>query len=373
MYRNPFFLALLVLFLAGVVGIGEITAPRRGETEHAPGGKVDPNQMYIAAFDVFGSENVTPADIEKNFGPLLHEWVTLGLTDKPESRTKAMQLENALNQKIMSHYHLAYTGWSLVQDFQPGDHAIYMTLDVVEKKDAPLRMPFHLQKPLENLPDPHHLIHTWFQYEQEGLRLVSTGEIEPDALHCPAFTCPFGFAAPTLAPFKSPLVSGAHQYEHEIDQFLHHASDPDQRAAAVYLASFLLDSGNTVLNWMVEKVSDPDEVVRNNALRVLAGMAKNYPQYVIPPMPLIQALWFPRVTDRSKALYALYQLSLTSVDTVKILRQNALPSLLRLLRSAQPDQKELAFNLMRKVTGKRFPQTDIASWEKGIQKMRETP
>lgn len=49
-------------------------------------------------------------------------------------------------------------------------------------------------------------------------------------------------------------------------------------------------------------------------MRVLGDMAEFHPEYVIPVTPVLEALKFPRVSDRSKALYVVYLTALSSQD-----------------------------------------------------------
>ena len=72
------------------------------------------------------------------------------------------------------------------------------------------------------------------------------------------------------------------------------------RAHAAFLLAHIA-SGDRVVEHVLPAIRDPDGLVRNNALRVLAAIAHDHPEIAIPLDPVLDALELPLTTDRNKA------------------------------------------------------------------------
>jgi hypothetical protein len=120
---------------------------------------------------------------------------------------------------------------------------------------------------------------------------------------------------------------------------------------------------------MQSRIKDSDAEVRNNALRVLGDIAEFHTEYVIPMQPVLEALRFPRVSDRSKALYVVYLTALSSQDVRNQIMKGYLPEILEIIQSKQIDHKELAHGILRKISGKEYANTDITSWKSWVNKL----
>ncbi len=88
--------------------------------------------------------------------------------------------------------------------------------------------------------------------------------------------------------------------ERELVAVLHEDKRADRRAAAAFLLAHLA-SGERVVELMLPSITDPSELVRNNAMHVLSLIAIDHPEVPIPVAPILEALRFPSTTDRNKA------------------------------------------------------------------------
>jgi HEAT repeat protein len=129
--------------------------------------------------------------------------------------------------------------------------------------------------------------------------------------------------------------------------------------------------GKKVVPPLVERIKDPDMIVRNNALRVLGDIAETHPEFVIPVKPLIAALNYPKSSDRSKSVYAVYMLASNSSAAREEILRDGVPNLLLLLETKVPDQKEFAHNTLKKVSGKEYPISDLNSWKNWYSKLKK--
>lgn len=311
---------------------------------------------YVASVETYGSPRINSVILKKTLGKELDEWVDKGLKGDAAS----IEMEQRLAKRVQDQFGFAAADWSIVQYFEPGDMAIHITLDVVEKQDAARRMPF-LEKPAGTFADPDNLIQQWIGYEDEALRLVETGMLEPEAASCPAFHCPFGHTHAKLKKYEKIFVEGVKKHFKALAEIQEKDNRGEWRASATYLLAYAKD-GKAVVSQMLTRIRDPEPLVRNNALRVLGDIAEYHAELVIPLPPVIQSLEFPRVSDRSKGLYVVYLQTMHSPKARdEVLK--AVPILVDLIQSKQPDHKELAHGILRKVSGKDYNAEDVQSWK----------
>lgn len=330
---------------AAEIGV-DVANPAEGESE----------KPYIASLETYGSSRINDVILKETLGKDLQNWLTAGLAGAPDS----IATENKLAERIKNKFGFASAEWSIIQYFEPGNLALHLTLDVVEKDEAAKRMPF-LAAPKDTFKDPGDLIKQWTEYEDTALDLVESGALEPEADSCVAFHCPFGHKHPKLKKWEKIFVDGVKKHSKELADIQSKEKRPEFRAAATYLLAYLKD-GRKVVTMMVDRIKDPDATVRNNSLRVLGDIAEFHPEHIIPIKPVLEAFNFPRVSDRSKSIYLAYLLSLNSQEVRDELMKSSVPTLIQIMGSKQPDHKELAHNILRKISGKDYPVTDSLAW-----------
>ncbi len=158
------------------------------------------------------------------------------------------------------------------------------------------------------------------------------------------------------------FVDGAKAHQAALETILKTDKRAEWRAAAAYLVAYLKD-GKKVVGLLVDRVKDADPIVRNNALRVLGDIAEFHSDLIIPTAPILDEITFPRASDRSKAIYTLYNMALHSAQVREQVLKGYVPQVLELLSSKQPDHRELAHALLRKVSGREFAQSDVTAWK----------
>ncbi len=325
------------------------------QPEEGQGQGVAP-KPFVAGIDTFGSKRINEVVLKEFLGKDLEQWIQMGLAGDPAS----LELETKLVKRIKDKWGFAVVEWSIVEYFQGDEMPLYITLDVVEPQDVATRMPFQAT-PSGDFKDPDGLIKLWGEYEDTAIELVETGQIEPEADECKAFHCPFGHTHARLKRFEKLFMDGVKKNAQALIDIQTNDKRGEWRASATYLLAYHKE-GKKVVQLMVDRIKDADVEVRNNALRVLGDMAEFHPEYVIPITPVLEALKFPRVSDRSKALYVVYLTALSSQDARTQIQKKWVPELLEILQSKQVDHKELAHGILRKISGKEFANTDVTSW-----------
>lgn len=359
---------VLALHFLAISGFAEDTLPLKNKPASSTAQKnTSPssalaNQPYVASLGVFGSSKINETALRQALGKELDQWVQKGLTGDEA----AFQMEVELADKAKKFFDLAYADWTVMQFFEPSDLAIHITLDVVEKSDVARRMPFK-PAPRGQYPDPDGLLASWRKYEELALDLVEQGVINPDSEKCSAVHCPFGHSHKKLKPFEKIFSQGVKKNEKILTDILNQSAQMDDRASAAYLLAYL-NNPEKVAAILVPAIKDPEPLVRNNALRVLGDIAEKHKEVLLPTKPILEALEFPRASDRSKAVYVVMMMSASSQQVRDDILKNSVPALLAMLKGNQPDQKDFSHNILRKVSGKNFPAADYLAWNNWYQK-----
>lgn len=358
-------LVLGAFVLLSVTGVAEVTSllDRSTKVDPKKAAPADPPVMgpqemnvHIAGFDVYGGGSLNAVSLKQHFGAEIDQWFRLGLAADPS----VLALEKRLADAIQKKYDLAFAQWSIVQHLEPSNLAIYVTLDVVEKKDAGVRLNF-TAAPKVSLADPGGLIAQWEEYQKIAMGLVEIGEIQLDAVDCEALHCPFGHKHPKLQKYEKIFLDGAKKHAVALSEVVVKESRPESRASAAFLLAYSKD-GKRVVDGLLGGVADPEDIVRNNVMRVLGDIAEYHSEFLIPIKPVAAALNFPRVSDRSKAINVVYFLAMGSAQARQYLMENKLGTLVSLMGSIQPDHRLAAHAILRKLSGKNYAATDLQAW-----------
>ncbi len=315
-----------------------------------------PNVPYIASVSIFGTSRINEGILREFLGKDFDQWIEKGLKGDDSS----LLMEQKIIERVKAKYGFPFAEFSIVQFFDPGDYAVHITLDVVEKKDVEKRMSF-LPAPTQEFKDPDGLIKLWGEYENTALDLLETDQIQPEVQKCQALHCPFGHKHAKLKKYESLFVNGVKKNKKALLEIQSKDKRSEYRAAATYLLPYLND-GPAIIPGLIERVRDNDALVRNNALRVLGDITEKHKEFDVPIRPLLPALAYPKTSDRSKAIYAIFHLASNSEAARDEILKRSVPELLDLLDAKQPDQKEFAFAVLRKVSGKDFTINDVQSW-----------
>ena len=158
-----------------------------------------------------------------------------------------------------------------------------------------------------------------------------------------------------------------------LDRVIRESADPEQRAAAAYLMQYGPrgpHTTQTLVNALQYALQDDDEAVRENAARALKAVAvgaKLHPDQEIR----LQPTWFIEMmnsvvwSDRRDASHALVNLTDThDPETLALLRERALPSVLEMARWHDLQQALPAFILAGRIAGMKDAAIDDA-WVNG--------
>jgi len=180
---------------------------------------------------------------------------------------------------------------------------------------------------------------------------------------CRAVHCGFGFGHPELEGLEERFVLGVPKHFKAVVKVLQQDRDDRRRAAAAYVLAYGT-SQKAIVRALIPAIKDSNSVVRNNAMRVLVDIQRASDKVIVPAQPLIEALHFPEVTDRNKAVYALAEIvkKNTSTYRTQILR-GAGAVLLAMVSMKQPINRDGALlQLLTGLSGSDYGQ-DVAAWK----------
>ena len=139
----------------------------------------------------------------------------------------------------------------------------------------------------------------------------------------------------------------------DLRRVLGESANPTQRALAAQVLAYAANK-QSIVNDLVQAMSDPSEEVRNDAMRTLLvfARAKITPALRVPWEPFIALLHSPTWTDRNKASGALQALTEDRpVELLEQLRRDALPPLIEMARWKSDGHALAAYLLLSRIAG----------------------
>jgi hypothetical protein len=269
----------------------------------------------VRSIDIYGSSVVDSAAARAEFGSDILRFVELGWQagfngSAPEN---ASELEASMNT-IESRTPLAHFDLGVTLDFGPPQQ-VDVTIDVVEKADEARRMP--LRRADAELGDrrPPYLppFERWRATTRTAVRRRRQQHRRVSASD--GFVRPRSYERPAAS--RRPCS----------------AARSTSRAAASE---------------------------RHARVAVLGARGANVD---FPIRDLIVALDFPSSADRNKAAYTVSALA-DQTRYRDIIRADAVPAALRLLRLEKPNNHDPAYEILKQVSGEVFGDRDYAAWER---------
>ncbi len=262
--------------------------------------------MTIHTIDVFGAWTVTPEDVRAAFG--LQPGDPLDF-DQEAAAARVRQLDGIVDVEI-----------STIRSAE----GVSLFVGVTEEDTPPL-----LLRPaptgMARVPDEIHEQVDALLNQLE--RAARSGVFEEDASAGHAIS-----AFPAARVHQLQLIPLATDNLEVLRQALGDSRFPRERRAAALAIGYASDK-RTIVPDLIMASTDPDEEVRNYALRtlaIIAGYSNANPELriTVDPRPFVQMLDSPVWTDRNKATAVLVSLTETrDARLLDLLREESLPAL----------------------------------------------
>lgn len=312
-------------------------------------------KMSVKIIDQFGSR---VRDIETQMNG---EFINMNRgINNPEKLQQLFKQKTHIINEIREKWQFEFVDFQTVN--YPGNSDIYTTIEVIQK-NQPARVKLISKKiPQKNTTTKKDLIDTMTIYQKKAIRLLMTNQLDLHDNSCPVYHCTVPFKHATLQPYLNIFNQGAIHQKKLIIDTLNNDINPERRAAAAFLVGHFKNP-HEIIEILSHHLDDQDDGVRNNVLRVIGETVERANLTDINTLPFLMLLDSPYETDRNKSLIIL----LTAADSVsgkEQIIQNEHGRLLALLRLKQPNNHNLAYMILKKISGKNFSDTNIKEWEK---------
>lgn len=320
------------------------------------------NQDGLITIDIYKTKQLSASSVGKEFGKDLKRmsdlYYTKNFADSTTTGKKFESLKSKIISKLKREGDFDYVGLSMIR--YENENVPHVTIDVVDKNDKN-RMVKFLPAPANEEPDPDKLIENWQSYQKTGIRIFLNENKFPTYKICPAHHCIFGFEDKRLKKYGDIFNSKVPENKNKLILVLRGDKDPEKRSSAAYLLAHIKD-GRELVDILTPSIYDSSPGVRNAVMRVLGETVAKDKITNFPVAPLLKALDFPDTSDRNKALYILFSLA-SQPKYAAFVKKHALDLLLSELRLLQPNVHVLAYETLKKISGKKYTDVDYVSWQ----------
>lgn len=289
---------------------------------------------------------------------------------KPHLNLKRYQ--QLLSQKKRLIAEIQHAGHFAFVDLQTVHYArhdpIYTTIEIIPRRSS-ARMHFLSESAPTIDTKPHDVIELMRHYTALSMHLLLTQQLDPQDKACPFYHCVVSFQHPQLKPYLALFRQGVLEKKQSILDTLAQDPNSERRAAAAFLIGFF-SSPHDIITLLSAHVDDPDYRVRNSVLRVIGATLDKAHFTHMDPKPFIGLLDSPYVTDRNKALQILRVLA-NSRQAQKIICQQGGQQLLRLLQLTQPNNHNLAYLILKKISHEHFGDQQFDQWKSWMLQHQE--
>lgn len=275
---------------------------------------------------------------------------------------KIILKKRLLINKIKKEGGFLYVDFNTV--FYPGNKNQYTTIEIIQK-NQPERLRYISPENAKNYELKADLINQMVTFINLELQLMINNQLNLKDLSCPVYHCVSGFHHPELRPYLEIFNIGSIKEKELIINTLNNDPDPLRRAAAAFLMGHFKDP-NEIVSLLTTHVSDRDSGVRNNVMRVIASTMFKANLDHIDIVPFLDLLESPETTDRNKALCVLAKAAESSAEK-KIIIQKGGEKLLAILQLKQPNNHEIAYIILKKISGKDYGENNITGWKKWVE------
>ncbi|HAH07043.1 MAG TPA: hypothetical protein DCM05_11050 [Elusimicrobia bacterium] len=315
--------------------------------------------------EVYGTSTLTDAELKK-LEPKVKRYLYLDAGKTKATRRAAESQQKELESEILKLGGFAYARMQKVA--APKDGGVVVVFDVVENGAKDARMPFRAA-PAGFLPDPAGLLAAWKHYYNLGWDLARRSAISADRVDCPAFYCTWGAATPELGALQDQFIEKVPKNKDLLLQVMREDADAQKRADALVLLAYLKD-GIEVSKAAELGLSDPDDRVREAAMRVFSDIIVYKSDVSVPVEKIAQVMDYPSVDDRTRALAVMLGIANHPLYR-RFLLQSGSTQVLKLLRTKNSSNHEMALTALKMLSGENHDGRDYDAWEACVQRARK--
>ncbi len=325
----------------------------------------------LADIQIYGTQQISDEEVKEKFEPKIRAWFESRSrgTKKDDARAADLRAKLVADVKKFGDF-----GWVRLTESEVASERnvkmILLMFDVIEKQHMATRFPFR-SPPSGSVKDGTGLLEDWNRFYALGWKRVRSGEVPAERGDCPAYFCPEGVGSGNseIDALKDKIENRVPSNEDHLSQILETDRDPKRRAAALFLLAFL-DDGSKVSEYAARAMFDAEPSVREAATSIFSDIAVYHKDVPIPVQRILKLIDSPYPEDRGRALALALSLS-DNPDYESYLISTVATDIVKLLRSKNLANHEMAHTVLTLLSGEDFPAKDFDAWENWLWKARK--
>lgn len=322
-------------------------------------------QVYADDVDVYGATDQISARILKEYGDKV-----FALEKKLiQARLNQQQVHDLLKrqylmqQQIQKKYHVKRVNFETV--YYPKDQSIYTTIQIFDH-DFPRS---------DNYPDyqakaGRDVVDDMILFTEKIPQLYLKYPRFADNPVCKDFQC----IVPDDPVVENDLQNFRNSVEKNpelVKQTIEHDPILDRRRAAIFLLAYFKDP-NEIAQVLNQTLQDKNYYIRHDTLRVYGELYAKAPQIQFDINRVLLSLKADHVAERNKALIFINEMLSEHKYQQEVKHQAAL-QLVKLLKLKQPNNHDLAYEILVKISRHPYPAQAISVWEEWAKKVTTHP
>ncbi len=295
-------------------------------------------ELQVGIIDFYGLRQVSESEARGALTVMEGDTIAVDVSAPPpfakESERRLMALTGVVSARV------------LVNCCDAGRLVVYVGIEEPGRPAPRFRTP-----PRGNIRLPDDVVQAGEDFVHSFLQAILRGDSGEDHSKGHALA-----NDPATRAVQERFVRYAARNVKRLREVLRRSSDAEHRALAALVLGYAADK-RRIIGDLVYGMSDPEEDVRNNAMRalgVIVQFAEQSPalRIRVPSQPFVDLLTSPSLSDRNKALFALMQLSVSrDPQLIARLRARALESLIEMARWKSEGHAFAAFWLLGRLGG----------------------
>ncbi|MFA5960567.1 MAG: HEAT repeat domain-containing protein [Tatlockia sp.] len=343
----------------------------------------------IVDIDVYGVDSKQAEEIKTRYGEQVRS-IEFAMQSAIESSvnkaiaSKTLHLDNikpphgynqlkkkrqALLNQIKREQNLLFVNAATI--FYMPKNVSYTTIEVVSQAHPELLRYTALEAHSRVTHSPADLIDKMTEFSQISMMLYAENKLQEkdtDTRYCPVYHCAINFEHPALKPYLSLFNQGAIKDKTLILNTIKNDSNSERRGAAIFLLGHLNDP-HEIISLLLPYVQDHDPLVRNNSIRVIGETVRKAKIHDFDLKPFLALLHSPSTLDRNKSLYVIYEAAQLPTAKKLIVQQSG-DILLQLLQLKQPNNHDVTYKILKRLSGKKWGDQDFAAWKQWLASVK---
>ncbi|NBX84594.1 MAG: HEAT repeat domain-containing protein [Gammaproteobacteria bacterium] len=315
--------------------------------------------------DVYGADDELASEIIQKYGDkVLHLEKELIYARMHHLQVRSLlQRQLLLQQRIQSRYRIKRVNFETV--YYPTTQTTYTTIQVLDHD-----FPRGDNYPRYQAKSGHDVVDDMILFTEKIPQLYLKNPQFADNPVCKDFQC--------IVP-DDPIV------ENDLENFRKKVSqnpqfiiqtiekDPilDRRRAAIFLLAYFKDP-QEIARVLNQTLKDKNYYIRHDTLRVFGELYAKAPDITFDIQSVLQSLKADHVAERNKALIFVNEM-VSKQKYHQEVKQHAALQLVKLLKLKQPNNHDLAYEILVKISHHPYPSDAILVWEAWANKVIKDP